>query len=148
MRYALGTMLEAIEDVRDGQDEVSWAVPLDGVWLPLAEAAVALGCSTDTVRRRLKQGSMPFKLESGRYLVFLPNTQPIRPLIVEDEVSPNVKAILELLREDRELQRQENSQLHEELAKTRAELVKAQAALPPKRRLSLFEWLSHLWAAQ
>jgi|SRR5215471_18072828 len=123
----------------------------DGQWLPLAEAAVVLHCSPDTVRRRVKDDKIPWRAEGNKYLVHVPNSriaahQP-RPVI--EELHPSVKAILDYLRE-RDAQRdKEVGQLREDLARARADLAAAQAMLPPAgKRWSPFEWIRQLWASQ
>ncbi len=41
----------------------------DGSWLPLIEYSIKSGLSLSTLRRRIKNNSIPFKLEHGKYLV-------------------------------------------------------------------------------
>jgi DNA-binding Lrp family transcriptional regulator len=123
--------------------------PADGVWLPLAEAAVALNCSPDTVRRRIKKADLEHRLEQGRYLVHVEHQQLARNgrAIVED-LHPSVKALLDYIRERDVVRDSEVAQLRLELARARADLVVAQAALPPKRAWGPFEWMRQLWATQ
>ena len=45
-------------------------------WLPLLDAAQALGVSPDTVRRRVRRGELPSRHEHGRLLVELPVGTP------------------------------------------------------------------------
>lgn len=126
-------------------------MPTTSSWLPLTEAAVALDCSPDTVRRRIREGKIPSRLEAGRYLVNINGlkTAPRRgPVVTRDEMSPELTAILQYLRE-RDAQRdQEVAQLREDLRTARAEAVMAATALPPGKPWSPFAWLRQLWATQ
>jgi excisionase family DNA binding protein len=46
--------------------------------MTVAEAAVSLGCSPDTVRRRIRAGQMQARTdEHGRYLVQMPDPEPV-----------------------------------------------------------------------
>ena len=126
--------------------------PAGGVWVSLTEAAVSLGCSTDTVRRRIKMDppTICFKMERGRYLVHLEKEQALAsPLPIVVQTDPTVQAMLEFMREEREYVRQELEQLREKLARAHADLAVAQSRLPTSgKRWSLFEWMSQRWAAQ
>jgi hypothetical protein len=59
--------------------------PPSGEWLPLAEAAQRLGCSVDTMRRRLKRGELQGRqvpMQGGhRWEVFVPlaAAEPTQP---------------------------------------------------------------------
>lgn len=44
-----------------------------GLWLPLTEFAVRTGISLSTIRRKIKANTIFYRLEKGRYLIFLPN---------------------------------------------------------------------------
>ena len=62
--------------------------------LTIPEAAVALGVSTDTVRRRIKAGALDSRTDArGRYLVDLPEAPPLRPLTEEDAVRRELVAV-------------------------------------------------------
>ena len=39
-------------------------------WIPLIEYALKKGVSLSTLRRHIKAGKIPFKVEDGRYLLF------------------------------------------------------------------------------
>jgi hypothetical protein len=73
-----------------------------GEWLPLVEAAPRLGCSADTVRRRLKRGALQGRqvpMQGGhRWEIFVPliaaaPTQDLQPLVdlVRDLTVQNVE---------------------------------------------------------
>jgi hypothetical protein len=122
-----------------------------GQWLSLAEAAAALGCSPDTVRRRIREDKIPHRFEAGRYLVNVGDLKSIPrrgPAIPANEMSPELAAILQYLRE-RDAQRDlEVAQLREELRNARSEAVLAATALPPGKPWSPFAWIRQLWATQ
>lgn len=40
-----------------------------GLWLPLIEYSVRSGVSLSTIRRKIKNNSIPYRLEKGRYLI-------------------------------------------------------------------------------
>lgn len=42
-----------------------------GIWLPLIEYSVRTGLSLSTIRRKIKSNSLPFRLEKGKYLILL-----------------------------------------------------------------------------
>lgn len=48
----------------------------EGDWLSIREAAITLGVSELTVRRRIKDGRMPHRLSSGKYFVSLNGSSP------------------------------------------------------------------------
>lgn len=127
--------------------------PMDGVWLPLSDAAAVLGLSTDTLRRQVKKGSVPSRMEEGRYLVHVEQHQvqaAPQAIQVVEQVHPSITAVLEYLRERDRARDQELAQLREDLARARADLVVAQAALPaPNGKLwGPFEWVRQMWAGQ
>lgn len=41
----------------------------DGSWLPLIEFSVRSGVSLSTIRRKIKNNSIQYRLENGRYLI-------------------------------------------------------------------------------
>lgn len=43
-------------------------------WVPLLEYAVATGVSMSTLRRQIKNGRIPFRVDLGRYYLELPAT--------------------------------------------------------------------------
>lgn len=43
----------------------------NGTWLPLIEYSVKTGVSLSTIRRKIKSGSIQYRLEKGRYLILL-----------------------------------------------------------------------------
>jgi hypothetical protein len=43
----------------------------DGTWLPLTEYAVRSGISLSTIRRKIKTNSILYRLDKGRYLIFM-----------------------------------------------------------------------------
>jgi hypothetical protein len=50
----------------------------DGEWLLMADAALALGVSVDTVKRRLKRGRLEGRKDpAGRWQVMVPTTEPV-----------------------------------------------------------------------
>jgi hypothetical protein len=62
-----------------------------GEWIPLMDYAMKKGVSLSTLRRHIKTGKVTYKVEDGRYLLLitnsdLPNTFPRSSL---DEVSRN-----------------------------------------------------------
>lgn len=63
-----------------------------GAWLPLTEYAVKSGVSLSTIRRKIKTKSITYRLDHGRYLIFLeaPNTAVKTPVsvLVEDAPTP------------------------------------------------------------
>jgi hypothetical protein len=126
----------------------------DGVWLPLPEAAAALGCSVDTVRRRIKRGQVDARMAGTRYMVHVATERAAAtaaPLVVSvEDVHPSVRLLLEYVRERDQVRDQELAQLREELARTRADLMAAQSMLPPAngKPWGPFAWLRQLWAAQ
>lgn len=127
------------------------ATSTNGVWLPLAEAAAALGCSTDTVRRRIKRGDVDSKMDGQRYLVHIEGMRPVAgPVQVIEDVHPSVQALMAYVRERDAVRDREVGQLREELARTRADLFMAQSALPPAngKPWGPFAWFRQLWAAQ
>jgi len=138
MHYAVQQMSLATESLEGG------------IWLPLAEAAAALGCSVDTVRRRIRRQTITARLQAGRYLVLLPeqHAKPtlLRPVV--ETVQPAVRELLEYVRERDRARDQELSEARAERDHLMGELLMAQAAVAPQRRWSPFEWLRQLWAAQ
>lgn len=63
-----------------------------GSWLPLTEYAVKSGVSLSTIRRKIKTKSITYRLDHGRYLIFLeaPNSAPkaSAPVLSEEVVVP------------------------------------------------------------
>jgi len=127
--------------------------PNGGVWLPLPEAAAALGCSVDTVRRRIKRGVVRARTSGTKYLVHVDSTRaktaPM-PLVVVEDVHPSVRELMAYIRERDHVRDEELVQLRQENARLRADLLVAQSALPPAngRPWGPFAWLRQLWAAQ
>lgn len=127
--------------------------PPDGAWVPLAEAATALHMSPDTVRRWIKTGKLPSKMQGNRYLVHVEAEQLQQapsPMIVIDDPQPAFHDFLRYLRE-RDAQRdQEVAQLRADLAQAYAELHAAKAALPRAngKPWGPFQWLRLMWVAQ
>ena len=66
-------------------------------WVPLAQAASLMGVSTDTVRRRVKQGVLQARKASSRsgpaWLVRLADDVPLPPL-APDDVDSSLVALL------------------------------------------------------
>ncbi len=52
----------------------------EGRWMPLLDAAVALGVSPDTVRRRARRGELPSRHDHGRLMVELAAAMPLAAL--------------------------------------------------------------------
>lgn len=64
-----------------------------GAWLPLTEYAVKSGVSLSTIRRKIKTKSITYRLDHGRYLIFLeaPNSPaPKAPASVPVEDAPTL----------------------------------------------------------
>lgn len=56
-----------------------------GTWLPLTEYAVRCGISLSTIRRKIKLNRIPFRLDRGRYLIFIENENaPVNPRVASD----------------------------------------------------------------
>ena len=51
-----------------------------GSWLPLVEYSVRSGLSLSTIRRKIKSNSLPYRLETGRYLIFVEETVAPTPV--------------------------------------------------------------------
>jgi hypothetical protein len=68
----------------------------------LPDAAAALGCSVDTVRRRIKRGKVASRLAGSKYLIYVDQEQVAaapNPITVVDDLHPSVSALLDYLRE-------------------------------------------------
>jgi len=133
--------------------------PADGVWLPLPEAAAALGCSVDTVRRRIKRGDVQARMRGTRYVVHVhagaPGSRaagsselPAATFISVEDVHPSVKALLDYVKERDLVRDREVAELRAALARAQADLAAQQAALPNGKPWSPFAWIRQLWAAQ
>ena len=62
--------------------------------LTIPEAAVALGLSTDTVRRRIRAGALASRTDArGRYLVDLPEATAPRPPAEQDAARRELVAV-------------------------------------------------------
>ncbi len=48
-------------------------------WIPLLEFALKKGVSLSTLRRHIKAGKIPFKVEDGRYLLFDDSSGQMNP---------------------------------------------------------------------
>lgn len=46
----------------------------NGSWLPLIEYSVKTGVSLSTIRRKIKSNRIQYRLEKGRYLILLPDS--------------------------------------------------------------------------
>lgn len=53
----------------------------NGVWLPIIEYSVKTGVSLSTVRRKIKSGTIQYRLDKGRYLILLENMNPPPPVL-------------------------------------------------------------------
>ena len=51
----------------------------NGVWLPIIEYSVKTGVSLSTIRRKIKSGTIQYRLDKGRYLILLENMNPPNP---------------------------------------------------------------------
>jgi hypothetical protein len=51
-------------------------------WIPLLEYALKKGVSLSTLRRHIKAGKIPFKVEDGRYLLFDDSKESTHPTLV------------------------------------------------------------------
>lgn len=69
----------------------------DGLWLPLIEYSIKSGVSLSTIRRKIKNNSIQYRLEKGRYLLLFndrnnqvaPQPQPAsEPRRYQNEVVP------------------------------------------------------------
>lgn len=127
---------------------------VDGAWVPLAEAAMLLGVSTDTVRRRMKLGELEHRLAGRRFLIHVSqesiNAAPrsAKTLTIVEDIHPSMKAALKYMRERDAIRDRELQELHEELARARADLVAIYAAMPTGQAWSPFEWFRQLWVSQ
>jgi hypothetical protein len=76
-----------------------------GSWLPLTEYAVRSGVSLSTIRRKIKTKSITYRLDHGRYLIYLeaPNgaakSSPA-PVIAEDAPALRANPGRETVKED------------------------------------------------
>jgi len=79
------------------------------MWLPLTEYAVRSGVSLSTIRRKIKTNSIQFRLDRGRYLIFLDNGESALKKLdthheLEDVTEPAAQpAARERLNEDSQL---------------------------------------------
>lgn len=126
----------------------------DAAWVSMRDAAEAMGCSVDTVRRRIKRGDLPARKETTpqgwRWLVQVPQTatqkaleSPESAVIPASDPAPMIAEIAAL--------RADIAALRAELARVQAELpARVVAALPaeaepPSQRKGWRAWLAWLW---
>lgn len=64
-----------------------------GTWLPITEYAVRTGVSLSTIRRKIKTNTIRFKLERGKYMLFLDfgmNSDHRMPLESADDLNEDI----------------------------------------------------------
>jgi hypothetical protein len=67
-------------------------------WIPLIEYALKKGVSLSTLRRHIKAGKIPFKVDDGRYLLFDDSSEQNSPSMVrlQDDLQRAQEEIAEL----------------------------------------------------
>jgi hypothetical protein len=67
-------------------------------WIPLLDYALKKGVSLSTLRRHIKAGKIPFKVEDGRYLLFDDSRDDINPSLarLEEDLQRAQEEIAEL----------------------------------------------------
>ena len=67
-------------------------------WIPLIEYALKKGVSLSTLRRHIKAGKIPFKVEDGRYLLFDDSNDSNTPELanIQEELMAAQEEIAEL----------------------------------------------------
>ena len=67
-------------------------------WIPLIEYALKKGVSLSTLRRHIKAGKIPFKVEDGRYLLFDDSNDSNTPALanIQEELMAAHEEIAEL----------------------------------------------------
>jgi hypothetical protein len=77
-------------------------------WIPLVEYALKKGVSLSTLRRHIKAGKIPFKVDQGRYLLFddSPETSLHESLQRAQEEIAELKTLIALYEEKIPNQRQ------------------------------------------
>jgi len=88
-------------------------------WVTVQEASAALGVSQDTIKRRLRAGTMPGRkepMEKGeRWLVELGDDVPLATAVPSQDESPALREIIDLLKNER-------AELWQEVASRRREV--------------------------
>src|SRR2546423_290524 len=109
-----------------------------GRLVTVREAAVVLGVSDDTVKRRLKLGQLQGqqeKIRNGfRWLVLLPEDEPVPAAAIATGMAGLVQGELERLRDEVTFLRTELERRHQEVNQLHVLLGQAQSQLTPQLR--------------